>query len=281
MQNPLRRQRPLGILTSTPGIGDGLPMGPQEANPVLTEAPVEQPPQRGMPQIPPSARSTDPWSKANVRRTLLDLGGAFLSSKDFAGGMGAASQALGGRMDQLQAEATPKRQYGVGPDGTFEARTDPVTGETTFHRIEQFEDVLAEQRQIARMEKEPILTPEDHIDVRSRAMSAILDLPEHERAGAYLYLMQNPHAFGNIDTTGMPETYDHRYATSIAGMGLTAHQARQMQLREEDLERKREADRVRERQGGERNSIARTRANNAPSARPQSHPKPPSGFLLD
>lgn len=245
------------------------PLGAQAPAPFLQEQPVAQ----EMPKAPPSARSTDPWSKANIRRTLLDMGTAMLSDDNFFGAMGKAGQAVGNRMDQLQAEATPKRQYGVGPDGTFEAVTDPVTGETTFNRMPQFQDVLAEQRQLDRMDKQPVLTAEDHIEMRSRAMSAILALPESQRAAAYQQLLRDPTAFGGMDTTGMPEQYDPTYASTIGGMGMTAHQMQQMALREAEHQRRSEADRIRAQQ-------AQQRIDKPPAARATTS-KAPTGFIWD
>lgn len=245
--------------------------------------PQEQPaPTTALPRVPPSVRSTDPWARANVRRTLLDLSAAFGGAQNFGEGLGRAASSLGNRMDQLQAEATPQRRAGVGPDGTFEAVTDPVTGQTTYQRIPEFQRAAEEERAAAIEARRPIRTPEDILEERSRVLASIQQLPtEAERQIAYRRLIANPEAFGGIDTNGMPVLYDPLYTATIAGAGMTAQQAELLRLRQEDLERKREADRVRQQQGQQRIQQGDRRISQSPANRPRSSPKPPAGFILD
>lgn len=257
------RLQSLGLLDPAPE--------PSEAPSTLGEAPT-------LPQVPPKARSTDPWSRQNVRRTLLDLSSAIGSSDNLGQGIGRAAGALGSRMDRLQAEATPIRRPGVGPNGTLEAVTDPVTGETTYQTIEAFQNVVDEERQARLSEREasrkPIVTPAQRLENRARVMSSIQQLPENQRAAAYAQLMANPGSFGGIDTEGMPQAYDPSYAAAVAGTGITQQQMMALRLREAELERKRQADAVRASQGERR--LTNQAVRSAPS-----HPKPPSGFILD
>lgn len=252
-----------------PGITDAQPLtGPK----VDTNSPVQ------LPKMPPSARSTDPWSKANVRRTLLDLSAAFGSSSNFGDGMGRAAQALGGRMDQLRAEATPQRRGGVGPDGTFEAVTDPVTGETTYNRIPEFQRAVDEERD-ADWKRRNAPSQEDTLDLRARAIAAIRRLPADQQAIAYQRLLVSPESFGNVDTTAMPKEWDPMWGEMTEGLGLTTSQAAMIEHREREYDRKQRADRVRAEQGGQRIEIARNRP---PPRRPApAAAKLPSGFILD
>lgn len=248
------------------------PIAAPQGTPPVPEAP------RGLPQVPPSARSTDPWAKANVRRTLLDIGAAFGGAQTFGEGLGRAAGAIGSRMDQLQAEATPIRKAGVGPDGTFEAITDPVTGETTYQRIDAFKNAADEERE-AEWKLRTAPTPEDTIDLRARAMATIRRLPPDQQAAAYQRLLYDPESFGNIDVNGMPRQWDPMWAEMTEGMGMTTSQAYQAEAREREYERKVAADRVRAQQAGERITISRNRP--PPRRAAPASAKLPSGFILD
>lgn len=252
--------------------------GPEMGPPVQMPQTAPHPSQ--LPQVPPTVRSTDPWSKANVRRTLLDIGAAFGGAQTFGEGLGRAAGAIGSRMDQLQAEATPQRKGGVGPDGTFEAITDPVTGETKYQRIPEFQRAVEEDRE-ADFKYRNAPTTEDTLDQRARAIAAIRRLPADQQAAAYQRLLIDPKDFGNIDTSGMPQQYDPMWAEVVEGMGLTTNQALLAELRERELVRKAEADRIRATQGAQRIQQGDRRIRQSPANRPRSSPKPPSGFILD
>jgi hypothetical protein len=273
------RLKGMGLLepttdVTTPPFNPAFNTGPIQA-PSFEMGEVQTP---NLPKVPPDVRSTDPWSKANVRRTLLDISAAFGGANTFGEGIGRAAGAIGSRMDELQAMNTPQRKFGVGPDGSFEAITDPVTGETTYQRIPEFEKALEDERR-AELDARNAPTREDILDQRARAIAAIRRLPANQQAAAYQRLLIDPQAFGGIDTSGMPQQYDPMWASVVEGMGLSTNQALQAELRERDLARKAEADRVRATQGGQRLEIARNRP--PPRRAAPAAAKLPSRFILD
>ncbi len=230
--------------------------------------------QKPLPSAPPNVRSTNPWSKENRQRTLLDIGAAFLSSKDFFSGAGQAASAIGNRMDELKAEQRPRHEYG-GPGGQFEITTSP-DGSRQIRKVPEFSDAINEERAAELAGKLKVPDPKDIIELRARALRAIRELPEDQRAAAYTDLMTNPSRYGGLDVRGMPQAYDPNYASVMGGMGQSVYQAENADFRERKfVTSTQQADRRLD-QGDKRISAAGRKASRAASA-----PKPPAGFILD
>lgn len=243
-------------------IGGSFPMG--------AGVPDEQKP--GLPSAPPSVRSTNPWAKENYRKTLLDIGAAFLSEDDFFQGMGKAASGLSARMDALQ-KSPNKVEYG-GPNNQFEITTDE-NGNRTVREVPEFAKAIEADRAA----KRPTINPKDMIDFRARAISSINRLPPEQRQAAYADLMTNPGKYG-IDTTGMPQTYDPTYGTIAGSMGMSVPQYEAGVDRDRAIDMRASTDAWRRQQGEERLKISKSKGGRKGGAL-RGAPKLPAGFILD
>lgn len=175
--------------------------------------------QQPLPAPPPSVTKKAPtiWDKDHISETLFGIGQAFLSNQNFGEGLGAAAGVMGDRMEGLRNEAKKSVTYG-GPNDQFEIATDRY-GNRTIREVPEFAQATKEER-------EARLAPKasDVQDRRSRALYAISQLPQDQRAAAYSDLLQNAQAYG-VDTTGMPEAWSDTYGTVLGNMGLNVNQA--------------------------------------------------------
>lgn len=216
-----------GLPKPPPGIGQGTPIAPPQGNA-----------QPSLPAPPPQVRSTNPFSKENRSQTLLDIGAAFLSHDDFFEGLGAAARGVSGRMDELRKPQQRNVTYG-GPDSRFEIETMP-DGTRQVREVPEFAKVLdAKAAEKARPD------PKELVDLRARAIYAINQLPENQRAAAYADFMQNPAKYGGIDTSGMPGQWDQTFANVAGSMGQTVNQAAGGALRQQSFEHRVQQDGIR------------------------------------
>lgn len=189
-----------------PGVPQ-LPMAPPS---VGAAAPLV-PPQ--LPQAPPALKAPSLFDKQHRQDTLLALGSGLLTGQNFTDGMSAAAQNVMGLKKQLKAETTKTHEFG-GPDNSFEITTDPRTGIRTAKPVAEFQEYLENKRTKAK----------DTADINGRAMYALSQAPEAERANIYAHMIQNPQFYG-IDPRTMPATFDPAYVRQSAGMGQTVAQA--------------------------------------------------------
>lgn len=238
------------------------------------------------PSAPPSARSTNPWSKENRSRTLLDIGAAFLSEKDFFSGMGRAASGLGQRMDNLRQEAEPDSQFGVGPGGQFEVVTGP-DGQRSVNRIPEFQKAMEEDRAYSEQARNRV-SPQDAAEQRSQVLNSILQLPQGQQEQAYAQLLNNPSVFGLQDAAGLPQSWDPTFAEAVSGSGLSVSQSRAAERQQAAFIQRQRMDQIRAEQGAARVAQGQARVDqgqqritSSPANRAPSSPRPPSGFILD
>lgn len=237
----------------------------------------EEQPQTGLqqqfPQAPPSVkRSTNPFAKDNLSQTLLDIGSSFLSNDNFFQGLGQAGQAVGGRAKALRQG--PNRTEVGGPDNQFEIITDEE-GNRTYRQIPEFAKVLADK---AALKERP--SAKDTIDLRSRALYAINQLPQEQRSAAYADMMLNPNKYGGVDTAGMPVEYNPNFASVMGGMGQTVNQAIGSDFRREQFNHRQTVDNTRIDQTERRLSKPKA-TGGIGGGRSRAATKPPTGFILD
>lgn len=230
---------------------------------------AQAPESTGLPKAPPKALSNNPFSKDNRQQTLLSIGQAFLSSPDFFQGLGSAAGAVNGRIDELkglQAAQRPKVSYG-GPDDRFEISEAP-DGTRSIREVPEFAKVLDDK---AARKDAP--SPKEVIEMRARAVHAIGQLPEDQRAAAYANLLGHPDMYGGLDVSNMPPGWDPNYAAVMGGLGTSVSQDENADYRERAL-------RYRNAQAERRLDQAQQRINKPPASRlPQT--KPPAGFTWE
>jgi hypothetical protein len=227
---------------------------------------------------PKPAYSDNPWAKQNLSRTLADIGSAFLSNQDFFSGLGAAGQAVAGRRDDLHKLNTPTVSYG-GPDDQFEISIDPRTGQRTVREVPEFSKAVQ-----AKAEAKGAPSAKEAVDLRSRAIYAISQLPPEQRAEAYRDLRANSEYYG-IDTRGMPMVWSDTYGSVMGGMGQTVGQAEAQGLRSRQFDHRKAVDERRLQQGDARvqQGAARVSQGAERLRRPPRSvaTKPPAGFILE
>jgi hypothetical protein len=235
---------------------------------------------QGLPKPPPSVRSTNPFGKDNLGRTLLDIGASFLSSNDFNGGLAGASRAIGSRSDELRAQNAKQTSYG-GPQGQFEITTN-ADGSRVIRKVPEFAQAIQEQEAAKRA-----LTPKDAVDQRARVVYSIAQLPAEQREAAYRDIMVNPEYYG-ISTKGMPMVWSDSYGAVMGGLGQTVNQAENSDLRGRQFDHRQVVDqerlgqgRQRLQQGAARVQQGAERLKRGGSGKGNSGFKAPSGFILD
>lgn len=254
---------------SVAGNNLDMPTAPQPNTYAPTPDGAPDPSTIGLPTPPPGVkkRSENPWGKGNLSQTLLDIGSAFLSADgDFFQGLGQAGQAIGGRYNELKPKAG-KIEYG-GPENQFEITTNE-DGTKTIRKVPEFAEAIEAKRQASNAPK-----PRDAVDLRSRALYAISQLPPEQQPTAYADLLANPEKYGGIDTRGMPTYWDPQYGRVMSRMGMTVPQAENDDYRERTFNY---------RQGNDSANRAEraARANKPKAGGARKAPKPPAGFILD
>lgn len=277
IKNPFEK-KPFGGLEQ-PGMGTppyaGDPMRPEaDMGQGAPQVPQAQQQPQGLPKAPPSVRSTDPWAKENYRKTLLDIGAAFLSEDDFFKGMGKAASGLSSRMDALQ-KSPNKVEYG-GPNNQFEITTDE-SGNRTIREVPEFARAIEEDRAA----KRPTLSPSQQMDYRARIIHGINQLPPEQRQQAYADFMTNPQKYGGLDTTGMPQTYDPTYGRIAGNMGMSVPQYEAGVDRDRGLEMRANTDNWRRQQGEARLKKSSGKGGGRRGGALRGAPKLPAGFILD
>lgn len=230
---------------------------------------------RRLPKPPPSVmRSDNPFAKDNLSRTLLDIGAAFLSNDDFGHGLGAAAQAVGGRQDALRAANQKQTTYG-GPGGQFEITQAP-DGTRSVREVPEFADAIRREA-----EAKKALGPKETVDLRSRLVHSISQLPPEQRAAAYRDLMANPEYYG-VDTKGMPTIWNDNYGAVMGDLGQTVNQAEAGVLRGQQFQHRQAVDQARLQQGDQRLQQGATRLKQGGGrSGPRATSKAPSGFIWD
>ena len=185
-----------------------LPPPPPMAAPPSEEE--ELPVEAGLPPLP--RKPGNLWDKKHLDDSLLAIGTGLLSGDDFFDGLGRAGQGLGQLRQQIRTADKPTRELG-GPDDAFEVTYDPRTGERSYVPIQPFQDYLRKKAE------KPAVTA----DIRGRAMTALLSLPEDQRQAAYEDMADNPSMFG-LGDGDLPMEYDPELVDVYANMGMNVSQ---------------------------------------------------------
>jgi hypothetical protein len=214
--------------------------------------------QQELPKPPPTKRSNNPFAKDNLGQTLLDIGQGFLSSPDFAQGLGNAAGAISGRAADLRKLNTPKVSYG-GPQDQFEITENP-DGTRAYRQIPEVAEAIASAN---KAKSAP--SAKELVDMRARTIRSIMELPPEQRANAYAMVMTFPERYG-LDVTNMPRAWDETYGSVVSGMGLSANQAEGLDLRREQLAHRKDVDATRSSQNAQRIGQAERRLKRPPAS---------------
>lgn len=202
---------------NTPPIWAGPQFDAQDAQTDAVKVSGTVPPVGVLQQSPKAEASqgTGLWDPGNRHKTLLAIGSALLSGKDFFSGVGQAGQNIMGLSDSLKAAKKKQAPEIGGPDNSFEIHTDPETGKRTYVPIAAFQDYKNGSK----------VKNKDVMDQEGRVNYGILQLDEKDRPAAYAEIMANPKRY-NVDTTDWPATYDPRFSTIAATAGSSVSQNR-------------------------------------------------------